>query len=298
MCKISAGIVLYQPELERLQENFDSALKQVDHLFLIDNHSDNIKAVEEMFSGYPNITFIKNDDNLGIAKALNQIMEASVKAGFDWVLTLDQDSVCADGLVESYQKYLDYEKVALITPLIIVDEGMELAPDLPPYEYIERCITSASLTKVSVWKEIGGFDEVMFIDYVDTDYCTMLLEHGYKILRDNQITLSHRLGDIKEVKSLEWIGEKFGIRQFKAPLYTHNHSPFRTYYYTRNTFYFIHKHRDFIDTTLEKKVFWRWMLLKFGFEKQKIAKFRAMRKGMKDAKRLIQEQEDKKNVKV
>ena len=39
--KVIAGIVLYNPELQRLEENICALLKQVDEIVLMDNHSVN-----------------------------------------------------------------------------------------------------------------------------------------------------------------------------------------------------------------------------------------------------------------
>lgn len=78
-----AGIVLYNPNLERLSQNIVACATQVNEIICIDNGSRNIAEVEELISrlqelkspqAAPFIKIIKNDENLGIAKALNQIL--------------------------------------------------------------------------------------------------------------------------------------------------------------------------------------------------------------------------------
>ena len=46
----AAGIVLYNPDVERLHENINGIINQVDALILIDNGSDNIKEIENKYN--------------------------------------------------------------------------------------------------------------------------------------------------------------------------------------------------------------------------------------------------------
>ena len=48
--KIAAGIVLYNSEIERLQENINAVKTQVDQIIFFDNHSKNIKNIEKLIS--------------------------------------------------------------------------------------------------------------------------------------------------------------------------------------------------------------------------------------------------------
>ena len=42
---ISAGIVLFNPDIERLKENIDAVIVQCTHVYLVDNGSKNISEV-------------------------------------------------------------------------------------------------------------------------------------------------------------------------------------------------------------------------------------------------------------
>lgn len=48
--KISAGIVLYNPDINRLKQNIKAVIPQVDVLVLYDNGSKNITKIEKMIS--------------------------------------------------------------------------------------------------------------------------------------------------------------------------------------------------------------------------------------------------------
>lgn len=64
-----------------------------------------------------------------------------------------------------------------------------------PVDHPDRVFASANIIKLSVWDEIGRFDESLFIDEVDSDYCIRLLLGGYRITRFNTLYLNHKLGN-------------------------------------------------------------------------------------------------------
>ena len=234
---IGAGIVTYNPDIERLKENINSIMSQVSQIVIVDNGSDNVEDICSMIEGNSGICMVWNEENGGIAKALNQIMHFADEHNWDWVLTLDQDSVTMPGLIDNYRKYMDYDKVAMITCLFLdrnygVQQEYEFSEE---YRYAERCITSGCLTKVAPCLETGGFDEGMFIDYVDFDMCYMLTERGYKILQSSFRGILHELGNSQRK---EFFGREVIVT---------NHSPSRRYYYSRNVVYFIRKHRGYVS---------------------------------------------------
>lgn len=287
----AAGITLFNPEIDRLKRNIDTICNQVETVYLVDNHSENIDEIKALLSNYKNVELTENKENLGIAKALNQLCSQALSYKFKWIILLDQDSYVEEDIIEKYSRYVEIEKVALLTaafddenePVIVSSEAKA------PYEPVHRAITSASFVRLDVWKEVGGFDEEMFIDCVDFDYCTTLEEHGYVILRDNEALVHHRLGCSKEVKFFMVFGRIFGIKKLKKPLYTYNHSPLRTYYYARNIKYYTYKHRDSINRFTEWRTYIKWLVLKLGFEPNKWAKLCAIIKGRRDAKKMIRD---------
>lgn len=283
--KVCAGIVLFEPDINRLLENIDAIITDVEHIYIVDNGSSNIKEVRSAFEQASEITFTENGENLGIAKALNQLCWQAKADGFDYIVTLDQDSVSGVSMVDEMLPYAT-EKTAIIAPFVVDDYEKTELSQKALFEEINRCNTSGCLTNLKVWEEIGGFDERMFIDCVDFDYCTRSLKQGYKIMRVNRALLHHRLGKAKEVRFFVFFGKLFKIKKLQKPFYTYNHSPLRTYYYARNILYYMHKHKDFIDMKQEKRTYIRWFLLKVFFESQKLKKLWAIIKGSLDSKKL------------
>lgn len=205
--KIAAGIVTYNPDIVRLQENMDAVINQVDHLILVDNASINKDKWLEKLANIEKVTIIQNDSNQGIAAALNQILNCSESLGCEWTLTLDEDSVVPANMIEEYEKYIDMDRVAMIVP-VIEDRTMEVIDAdgaiKMSHEYVDTAITSGTLMKNEIWKEVGRFTEKLFIDYVDFDYCMKLKKAQYKILRVNTVHLLHELGNATEIKLLRF----------------------------------------------------------------------------------------------
>ena len=219
---IAACIVTYNPELARFSECLSAVAEQVEHVFVVDNGSNETSGVEALCREYDNAIFVPLGENKGIAAALNMGCTAADEKRCTAVLTLDQDSVCEDGLVEKLAAHLAKD-VGIAAPWISYagNEGYYDLPQDGPYE-VEWTITSASLTSIDAWRKIGGFDEALFIDSVDRDFCIRLRRAGYRVVIDPATSLSHELGDMRCVRILGKV------------IHITNHSSFRKYYIARN----------------------------------------------------------------
>ncbi|OMD06723.1 glycosyltransferase family 2 protein [Paenibacillus odorifer] len=269
-----AGIVTYNPDINRLVENINSILSQVDTLILVDNASNNMSEIEHAIRDLSKIVLLKNDTNRGIAAALNQIVRFSASNYSEWVLLLDQDSVVPEGIIEHFSKYTDLDGVGIITPRIIDRNFSEEFKNDSELSWIDMCITSGSFINIDLFKKIGEFDEKMFIDLVDFEYCARLRKERYKILRINSVKLLHQLGSMKVRKIL---GRNIRVT---------NHPGIRHYYYTRNTIYYYKKHRELLKksypglTTLKKvgKI--------IAFESEKTDKLKHVVRGLIDGAKM------------
>lgn len=230
--KVACGIVSYNPNVILLKKNIEAIQFQVSNIFVVDNGSSNKNEVEEILGDYKDVCLMKNKENLGIATALNQACEAAFEKGFQWILTLDQDSVCPLDLVE---RLSDAEKeadsVGIIAPVIIDRNVGIVGHSTDGIQKVRTCITSGALTNLKAWKKIGGFDEKMFIDSVDFDFCFRLRKAGYFIYQTNAVTLDHAIGDSKKCRFLFWTFNNL------------EHSAFRDYYIAQNNIYYPKKNR-------------------------------------------------------
>lgn len=280
--KIGAGIVTYQPDLDRFRENLNAVMDQVDFVVCVDNGSKNIAALKTFLAASTEtqkVTLIENRKNLGIAKALNQIMAAGQQAGAAWMLTLDQDSVAAADLIAAYRPYMDNDRIGMMTCIIQDRRAGIMVPfesGDAPYETETRIITSGCLTNVAAWAHCGGFDEKLFIDYVDIDLCQTMIEQGYQTIRINHIGLLHELGQSRKVR---FLGREWHI---------FNHSAFRKYHIVRNNLYFIRKHakNGLVNRRKEYKGLLLYAILVCLYEPNRRANIKAMLRGVRDARRL------------
>ena len=262
-----AGIVLYNPKIERLKENIDAVSRQVDNVYCIDNDSKNKSEIDELLGRYSNVSIIYNNENKGIAFALNQLLSIAIDGEIDYLLTLDQDSVIGKEYIRRIMDFRIDNDIALIAPNILdINDKEGLLLEKSGIRPVSDCITSGTVMNIAVCKKIGWFDEKMFIDYVDFEYCYRVIDSGYKIIRNNNVILSHQLGDGKVIKL-------FGKKSLVA-----NHNPIRHYYLTRNLVYLMIKYPkrsiNFIKRIIKEFVF---IIL---YEIDKIAKLKACMKGI------------------
>ena len=238
--KIAAGVVLFNPEdAERVIDSLEAILKQVDRIYIFDN-----STIENQMVFPSDIVYLsENHINKGIAYALNRIIERADSDGFEWLVTMDQDSIIPEGLIGAYEKHISDDSVAVICPQVIDSRRsyMEVKKE-PKEEYVDFCITSASCTRISAWNIVDGFDEWLFIDLVDNDFCKRLTVAGYKILRLNDYVLDQEFGKIipksPKVQAF-WnkVAKTFHNDNFGKLGYSKFVSPARVYYTCRNIIY-------------------------------------------------------------
>jgi rhamnosyltransferase len=272
---IAAGIVLYNPNLERLKENIDAILNQVDSLIVVDNGSENVGGIEKLLMNYSKVLTINNSSNVGVAKALNQMCELANIENYEWILTLDQDSVCPENLIDLYKPCILSENIALICPQIQdINKGEICYHSDNGYEYINKCITSGALTNILIWKELGGFDELMFIDLVDFEFCKRVIDNNYKIVQVNAAVILHEIGKITNHRFLFWNIE------------VKNHSSFRKYYIAQNIIYYVKKHYKPTRILVAYLRLIKLLALVLLFETDKYNKLRMIIKGSVNGYRI------------
>ncbi len=267
--KYAIGIVTYQPDLQQLSENMNRALDnpEADCLIIVDNGSENTTAIKSLAQESKQTVFIENRQNLGIACALNQICQKATDLGYDWVLTLDQDSVMQDDMLGEYALYVDRHDIGIICPRIEdVNMGRQYVRSDKGSEYINHCITAGNLVRLTAWKAIGGYNEELFIDGVDFDFCMKIGEAGFNILRTNNVCLIQQIGHGRSI-ALPF-GHQISIL---------NHSPLRLYYISRNYLYIGRHHHQFLHWALEVA---KRMFIVLIFEQDKWQKLRYMIAGI------------------
>lgn len=230
---VMAGIVTYNPDIDRLGECISAVIEQVNTIIIVDNGSDNVDAIQRII---PDSIILKRwKKNKGIAHALKIIMRYAMKQKFSWVLTVDQDSVVQRGLVNEYLKYANreiYDNVALFTCLIqdrnFKDRKHEKQGAV--IEKVKECITSGAFCNVEKYKKIDGYDTSFFIDCVDFDLCYQFRDIGYDVCRIRYLGLLHEAGHGENRMFLFW------------PIVVYHQDVERIYTLARNGIYLWKKH--------------------------------------------------------
>ncbi|KQQ00917.1 MULTISPECIES: glycosyltransferase family 2 protein [unclassified Rathayibacter] len=220
-----AAIITFEPDLERLTTNLEAVAPQVDGIVVVDNASAGQAAVRTLLESRPDVHLIVRLENGGIASALNSAFAWAEERGAAEVVVLDQDSVCAPGMVARLRAHSG-RSTAIVAPAIH-DRNLGSAESTSDEAVdVDYCITSGGLYTVAAWRDVAGYDESFFIDFVDFDYCLRLRVAGYRIRRVPTAVLLHEIGH--------------GQRHGSAVAY--HHSAFRSRHMARDMVFYARKH--------------------------------------------------------
>ncbi len=269
--KIYGVVVLYNSDVNVLN-NISSYLNDVDKLYVVDNSEIYNNSLIQKLQNDSKIQYIDNKGNRGIAYALNLGAKLAIDDNINWLLTMDQDSGFDKGSLEKMIKWINEKKtdnIAIVSPMHSVN-----ARDNYQRQYDLVTMTSGNLLNLKIFQKIGGFDEKLFIDSVDTEYCLRLNMNGYRIKRCKEIILRHNLGDI-EIKNFLFCN-----------FYVTNHNAIRWYYIARNRLYTWKKYKKYFAWYIryEQKMTLKQMV-KIVAEDDKILKFKMIFKGYIDYKK-------------
>jgi len=197
--RVFACIVTYEPDIELLNANIAAVLGQVEGVVLVDNASRNLSSFLQTLD--PRVDVLRQSQNQGLSRAMNAAARRAQAEGADAVLMLDQDSVVSAGAGASLSNALRADPGLAIVAAHMVDRNVEGVGESPTdvLEAVNACITSGSLVRLSDWAAVGGWDENLFIDYVDFDFCLRLRMRGRGIRIDHETKLDHAIGDAQRV---------------------------------------------------------------------------------------------------
>lgn len=196
-----ACIVTYEPDLDVLVENVRAVRTQVDEVIVVDNGSSNVAEIAKVL--LDDVDLRRLPDNAGLSRAMNIAVRQADVRGADYVLMLDQDSVVTPQLVPMLRDVLAGDEGLAVVGPDIQDRNLRepFEGDSVGTERVNACITSGSLMRVSDWRAIGGWDERLFIDFVDFDMCLRLRSAGRGIAIEHGVVLHHAIGQARKVRS-------------------------------------------------------------------------------------------------
>jgi len=234
MGKIFGVVILFDPQ-EDVNRNISSYLPFVDKLLVIDNSEPSAKIDLGEIEDKDKVVLIAEGINKGIAIRLNEAAAYALSEGASWLLTMDQDSFFDESNLMLYQEYFQqYEHKNNVAMFGVEFERRPSGQNNNETVETYDIITSGSLVNLDIYRDLGGFDEALFIDEVDVEYCIRADLSGYKTLKFKSIYLHHSLGAVLQYRSLK------SLKKTSRVL----HAPLRIYYMVRNHFYVNKKYKS------------------------------------------------------
>lgn len=242
-------VILYHSDAVALIDNIKTYINPLDTLLVYDNSEILSKDLEMAVCAISSkIIFTHFGQNEGIAKRLNQAIDYTVEKGEKHLLMMDQDSSFKDGDIEKYIQYISKNSIPNVAQFGINCQPEFTAISNTP-EKVISLITSGSALNLNAIKEIGKFDENLFIDFVDTEFSHRVINKGFCNLQFTDIVLNHSIGTRVEGRSLVTFKKSLRII----------HSPIRVYYIIRNGLYLLYCIK--CATNIQKKDIKRTMMV-------------------------------------
>ncbi|WP_270741465.1 glycosyltransferase family 2 protein [Holdemanella biformis] len=257
--KLAGVVVLYNPD-QKVINNINSYIDELDALYLVDNSS----ADNSTLFMHEKVEYIPLRKNTGIAHALNVGAKKAIDHNFHYLLTMDQDSMFEKDALKNMKSIIDADdekdQVGIYSPF----HKTAISEPVPEELFTSPLVvmTSGNIINLDIYKCVEGFEEWMFIDCVDFEYGLNVRKHGYTIKQINTVFLDHELGDY-EIKYV-----------FNKKIFCDNHSALRRYYIVRNSFYLYDMyHDDYPDycqavvKQAKQSFFYATVFEKHGFKK-------------------------------
>jgi rhamnosyltransferase len=232
-------IVCYRPDVPRLLRLCEALRSEVSRVVLVDNSESPSLAAAQLPAGCDLVTL---GFNSGIAHAQNVGVARAVAAAADVLVFFDQDSQIEPGFATTLIAPLKVGTPDIVAPQYYDDASNVELPSVRVSRYgwpraasrgapmdpyaVDIVISSGTAATKEVFDVVGGFDEGLFIDFVDTEWCLRCRSKNVPIHVVPSAMMRHRIGSKT-------------IRLGFLTLYIH--SPPRCYYQVRNTFHLFRK---------------------------------------------------------
>ncbi|GEK81028.1 glycosyltransferase family 2 protein [Agrococcus baldri] len=238
--EVVAVAVAYRPDEAAFGEVLARAAEQVGTLVVLDNDSPEVDGAH-WSTRVPlpaGVELQRERTNLGLGAAYNRAAAIARERGARYVLLLDQDSLLEPGCVAALLRHADARAargpLGAVGPTFVDARSGERAPFVRfgfPLNHklhapaggdvdADFLISSGSLIPLAALETAGAFDEGLFIDSVDMEWCFRAKAAGLQLAGVADARMLHTIGD--ELVRLPGGGTMFV------------HSPLRLYMMTRN----------------------------------------------------------------
>lgn len=264
--RILAFVITYYPDEQLLRDNIRSFASDVDRIVIWDNTPEGDVTIKSIVDEYKHATYLTEGCNKGISYPLNRAWRLACSEYYDYLLTMDQDSVWKD-----FRLYKDsiFSKNA---PWGIYGPEVRLpkVQSRPYFEKTDYVITSGMLVSADILNRLDGYCQEFFVDGIDIEFCLYAKKYGIPTYRLKHCYMKQRFGTPQTTIVL-------GCKQ-----HTTNYSPRRLHEIGKvHTSIFLHYPCSF---TLRKKIImtylWKFPIKLFFLESDKKNKAMAFLQGL------------------
>jgi len=260
---IAAVVVLSSPRVG-VPAGVESYRSQVDEVIVVHNSGEPDRQYIAQLEG-SGVTCLSLADDRGHAAALNEGCRKARDLGYDWVLTLDQDSEATPDMVARLRACVELDQpraaqIAMIASVRQYIDGPAAATGEGSAETDVGTVTG-SLIRQTALAELGGFREDLFVGGIGAEFSMRARRRGWRVVRRQDAVLLHGRCHQRSVS--------FPVR-FRVS----DNSPIRRYYMMRNYLRLRREYRrEFPDWTAREDDFWRRDLVKMVLaEPRRLAK--------------------------
>jgi GT2 family glycosyltransferase len=190
---------------------------------------DNTPGGQDIGSLPAEVQYRADPFNSGLARAYNYALDIAEEKGFDWLLTLDQDTSLPVDFLSKLRNAAEYvapmPSVAAIVPQISSDGRLVSPFTLTKHWTLTRLFpdgyfgipldnvyaaNSATATKVSALRAVGGYDPSFYFYFADFAMNRRLHSNNFRTLVAGDIHVEHELSgfDLKNRTTLEQYDER------------------------------------------------------------------------------------------
>lgn len=210
--------VTFHPDLAVLRSQLEKLPGDILKL-IVDNASgpETIAALRQLAASTPRAYLIENTFNRGLPAALNLgARSARALCNVSYLLFLDQDTEAPEGSVYALVRAYEQLRAAGVNPGCVGPRLLDPATRLehgfhqiagwrwirhyPPADSHDpvSCSNlncSGTLVAQDTFENLGGFDESLFLDHLDTEWSFRVLAAGYRLYGIPSVRFVHRMGD-------------------------------------------------------------------------------------------------------
>lgn len=216
----------YRPDVDAVA-NVAALAEQAPVLVVDDGSPATYSAQLDRMDAVAGVTVLREPVNRGIAAAMNTGIRVAWDHGAGWVVTFDQDSRPGPAYVSTVVGAAATSGAALVGAGVVGGHTLtESVADQAPVAEVRALYQSGMCLSRATWLLLGDFDESLFIDHVDTEYCLRARSATLRVACVPGLRLDHRLGAGHEQFRRVGVGPIGSSATF--------HSADRRYYMNRN----------------------------------------------------------------